>query len=330
MHGLYLLWWVHERHVSPAAVAAILAAGDLVLVAFELPTGWFADRFGHRLSLIVGSSIQTIGMAWCWLGRGVPDLIIASVLVALGDAFRSGADQALLYRTSIALRREPEFQRIEARTRAVTQIALIALTMAGGVIVTAYGFAAGWIAEIVMCATGLGIACAMVEPPKDERPIADDVPAPARARLLSVPWIALIVPAALVDGAASAAAFLAQTIESLGARDVTILVAGIAVAEAAGAGLAVRLPPAGWRTQVWLAVVGFFLTVTAFRVPSSLPAVAAMLALLFGLANPLRAAALQRLAPDAARARIASLASACSMAVKAVALPLAGLWRRRP
>ena len=61
MHGLYLLWWVGERGISPAIVAAILAAGDLALVALELPAGWFADRFGHRASLIVGSSVQVAG-----------------------------------------------------------------------------------------------------------------------------------------------------------------------------------------------------------------------------------------------------------------------------
>ena len=44
MHGLYVLWWVQEKHVSVAAVAAILAAGDLALTFLEIPTGWLADR----------------------------------------------------------------------------------------------------------------------------------------------------------------------------------------------------------------------------------------------------------------------------------------------
>ena len=78
MHGLYLLWWVGERGLSPAIVAAIMAAGDLALLGLEIPTGWFADRYGHRASLIVGSSIQVLGMLACWLGRGVPELIAAT------------------------------------------------------------------------------------------------------------------------------------------------------------------------------------------------------------------------------------------------------------
>ena len=89
--------------MSPAVVATVLAAGDLALMGLELPTGWFADRYGHRASLRVGSVIQVAGMLWCWLGEGVSGLIAASVLIALGDGFRSGADQALLYRTCLAL-----------------------------------------------------------------------------------------------------------------------------------------------------------------------------------------------------------------------------------
>lgn len=98
MHGLYLLWWVQEKQMSPAVVAAILAAGDVSLMCLELPACWFADRVGHRASLILGSVVQIAGMLWCWLGAGVSGLVIASVLVALADAFRS----ARMRRCSIA------------------------------------------------------------------------------------------------------------------------------------------------------------------------------------------------------------------------------------
>src|SRR4030095_13681290 len=119
MHGLYLLWWVQEKQMSPAVVAATLAAGDLAIMLLEVPTGWFADRFGHRRSLIVGSFAPVLGMLCCWLRQGMPRQICARVVVALCDAFRSGADHALLYRTCVALRREVDFQRIQARTEAV-------------------------------------------------------------------------------------------------------------------------------------------------------------------------------------------------------------------
>src|SRR5262245_53713212 len=120
MHGLYLLWWVQEKHVSAPLVASILAAGELAITILEVPTGWLADRYGHRANLIAGSLMQAAGMIMCWLGDGAAGVLAACLLIAIGDAFRSGADQALLYRSCAALGRASEFQSREARANSVT------------------------------------------------------------------------------------------------------------------------------------------------------------------------------------------------------------------
>jgi MFS family permease len=330
MHGLYLLWWVQEKHVSAVAVATILAAGDLALVALEVPTGWLADRFGHRTSLIVGSTVQVVGMLACWLGAGIPGLVAASLLVALGDSFRSGADQAFLYRTCIALKREADFQAIEARTRAIQTAALAGLIVVGGGIVTRWGFTAGWLAEAGLCAIGLVIAWAMVEPPAcAEQP--ERIPAntnhgtPVRIGLL----VATILPTAFLGAAASAVSFLAQTTGHADPGSLTLLVAVTALAEAAGAALAMRLPTGAFRPQFVLGALGLLTLGLRAMFPVTILVVVVVLAFLFGLANPLRAAAVQRLADDRGRARAASLANACDMAVKMVALPFVAFWRGR-
>jgi MFS family permease len=133
MHGVYLVWLVHERGFSPALVATVLAAGDLCVFALEVPTGWVADRLGHRVSLIIGSFVQVCAMLVFWLAATPPALLAASLLVAVGDASRSGADEALLYRSCAALGREHDFQAIEARTRSVGLIALVLLLVGGAV-----------------------------------------------------------------------------------------------------------------------------------------------------------------------------------------------------
>ena len=335
MHGLYLLWWVGERGISPAIVAMILAAGDLALIALEVPAGWFADRFGHRASLIIGSSVQVLGMLACWLGQGVPELIAAAVLVALGDAFRSGADEALLFRTCVALRREDDFQKIEARTRAAGLVALVALLIAGGFIVSHLGFAVAWAVETALCAFGLAIACAMVEPPEGAQIGTDDgglersqrepaCPAsPSRRRL-----VMLILPVALLDGLASASSFLVQTEGILRPETLTAVVAAITLAEAAGAVLAGRISGIGVR-RLWLvSAVGAAVAAATAGWPSGILAAAVALSFVLGLVHPLRATLLQRGAADHARARVASLASACDVAVSAFAVSLAGGWRR--
>jgi MFS family permease len=323
MDGLYLLWWVQEKQMSPALVAATMAAGDLLLMALEVPTGWFADKFGNRRSLILGSVVQVAGMVCCWLADGIPGLVIACLLVAVGDAFRSGADQALLYRTCVELNREDEFQKIEARSRAVQVVALAGLIVAGGAIVSTWGFAAGWAAETLLCAIGGVIAYAMVEPPEGAEPDANE----SAQTGVRIPWrtaAAVILPLALLDAMTSAGSFVMQTTGGNGPGQVTIIVALITLADAAGSTLAMRLPSAGVRAQVALAATGAILAGVALTIPALVAPIVIALSFATGVSHPLRAATIQRMATDGMRARAASAANACDMAFSTIVLLLAG------
>ena len=304
MHGLYVIWWVREKHVAAASVALMLAAGDLALTALEVPTGWLADQFGHRASLMLGSLLQVVGMLICWLGCGVSGLLAASVVVAAGDAFRSGADQALLYRSSVLLDREGDFQRIEARTRGIQQAALVVLVLAGGAIVRLWGFAAGWIVETALSASGLAVAYTMAEPPPDERPrpSRDDGFPEARSGSSTGsgriwPLLALIVPVSILGGVTGAAAFYVQAAACGGRLQAIVATAGL---------------------------IGFgaMLVVPAVLVPGIIG-----LSLVVGFAEPVRAAALQRVASEDMRARAASIAGACDKACATAAFVLAGRMR---
>jgi MFS family permease len=327
MHGLYLLWWVQERQLPAPLVAAIIAAGDFALVGLEIPTGWFADRFGHRASLIAGSFVQVCGMLVCWLGDSVPELIAASLLVALGDAFRSGAGEALLYRSCVALGREAEFQQIHARTHAAGVVGLVALVLLGGLIAAQWGLQAGWAVETALCAVGLAIACAMHEPPP--APGEDTVPSAHAWRSIAKLVPMLVLPGAALGGAASAAAFIAQTDGQQEIAGVTLLVAMVALAEAAGSYAAVRAASPGVRLQWVLAAAGAGVVAVALAVPALFLPVVVILAFLAGLAEPLRDVAIQRTVAGNVRATAASAASACDMAVNLLVLPIAGSWHRR-
>ena len=323
MDGLYLLWWVQEKQMSPALVAATMAAGDLLLMGLEVPTGWFADKFGNRRSLILGSFIQVAGMICCWLADGIPGLVLACLLVSVGDAFRSGADQALLYRTCVELNREGEFQKIEARSRAVHVIALAALIVAGGAIVSRWGFAAGWIAETLLCASGGLLAYAMVEPPV-HADSDDNASTPLAGK---IPWrlaAAVILPLACLDAMTSAGSFIMQTSDEGGPSEVTLIVALITLADAAGSTVAMRLPAVGLRAQIALAACGAILAGVALTIPAALIPITIALSFATGLSHPMRAAAIQRLASDGMRARAASAANACDMALSTLLLVLTG------
>jgi MFS family permease len=329
MHGLYLLWWVQEKHVSAALVAAVLAAGDAAVALLEIPAGWLADRYGHRASLIAGSAIQAIAMFACWQGHGVAGLLAASVLVALGDVFRSGADQALLYRSCTSLGQDDGFQRIEARARSLQRVALAGLAILGGIIVTHAGFAAGWLAEIGCSVAGFVVACAMREPPAAivyGEELAEESP-PLRTRIpFRAALLAIIVPVAVLGTLAGTTAFVLQIADAAVPAATTQLVAGITLAEAAGSLAASRMRSSVW-VLIALSAAGGALSVVALALPASLPLVAVALALLLGAAEPLRSTVIQRTAADDERAQAASLASAVDKTLSTIGLMGVGWWR---
>jgi len=321
---------VQEKQLPPEVVAAILAGGDVALLFLEIPTGWFADRFGHRASLIIGSIVQVAAMLCCWLGAGIPELVAASILVAIGDAFRSGADEALLFRTCAALNQESRFLKLQSRTHTLEVCALVGLVAAGGFVATAWSFHAAWAAETVLCAIGGVCAWAMVEPP----PVpASDVDGDDR-RNDSAPatWarlIPLVLPVALLGGASSAGSFIAQTTGAASAAGLTVLVAMLTAAEAAGAAVSPRVPAADGRGQLILAAIGALVAGAGFAMPSLFHGAVVALAFLEGIGEPLRAAAIQRAAHDGMRARAASTARACDMLCSTIALSVAGFRAKR-
>ena len=328
LHGLFLLWWVQHKQVSPATVAFVLAASDFFIMALELPTGRFADRFGHRLSLLAGSAVQIAGMIGCWLGEGVPGLVGGCALIGIGDAFRSGADQALAYRSCAALDRENDFLNIEARTRMLESVAVVILVLLGGMIVDRWGFNAAWLAETALSGVGLLFAWMMIEPPPAAvSGDADCETAARRARPASFAMMALIVPASLVGAAAGALDFIMQTTSGTDPQRLTMLVAGFTLTEAAGAALASRFSNTGGaRVQGVLAALALVIAGAGWQTSAAFYPARFGLGMLAGMAGTLRAAAIQQLAADDARAQAASVANLCDMAASSIGLPAAGIF----
>jgi hypothetical protein len=213
--------------------------------------------------------------------------------------------------------------------------ALLVLILAGGAIVERWGFEIGWLVETALCTVGLSIAYAMVEPPACGHETsgasvqsADTLSSIQRSAIEIAALLRLVAPASFLGAAASAAAFLAQTTGNTDPARMTVVVAIITLAEAAGSALAAGLTP-GARTQVICAAFGAVAAVVGVVVPSAFLTTVVTLAFLMGVAQPLRAVAIQRLAADHVRARAASIASACDKACVMVALVAAGTLPRR-
>lgn len=67
------------------------------IVLFEIPTGYVADLFGRKISIVLSYLIQSFGIALFVVSKNEIVLIISSIIWGLGITLSSGADTAWLY-----------------------------------------------------------------------------------------------------------------------------------------------------------------------------------------------------------------------------------------
>jgi MFS family permease len=99
-----------------------------------MPTGIVAGRYGRKLSLALSAVIASA----VWLVYASPgDFVVMAIAQFIGGiaaTFSSGANEALLYETMKALRREDEYAKISGRARAVKTVSAIVSGIVVGVI----------------------------------------------------------------------------------------------------------------------------------------------------------------------------------------------------
>jgi hypothetical protein len=333
-HGLYVVWLIEYKHLNAEAVALLMAAGDLALMGLEVPTGWLADRFGHRGSLIAGSMIQTAAMALLWCGQGIVAMGASILFIAVGDAFRSGADEALLFQTCRQLGHEDWFARILSTTRAVTIASMAGLIVLGGKLAATVGPDVTLAADAALCALGVLLALALKPVPAMESDSESESESDSeskqasssstRSRTIARHVSTIIFPAVVAGTLVSSAELLVQASWKGSLENLSWVIAGVLLAESVGSLLAGMM-----RVRVSLGVLGCAALIAG--IGSLLwPAVSLWtLALLAGWAGPLRSEQIQKQASEGERAQAASWAGLADMAGTTLMLPLSTLVAQR-
>jgi MFS family permease len=82
--------------VSVAAAASVISAFALMRVAFALPAGRLADRFGSRRVMVTGIAVVAVSSVLAGLSRSFAELLVLRGVGGLGSAMFSVSAQALL------------------------------------------------------------------------------------------------------------------------------------------------------------------------------------------------------------------------------------------
>lgn len=107
-----MLYLLEVKNLNFTQVMFLTSASAFATVIFEVPTGVVADLWSRKISLLIGTIVLGASLGFYIFAQGFFMCMLAEILFALGFAFNSGADTALLYDTLVELDREEEFQRI--------------------------------------------------------------------------------------------------------------------------------------------------------------------------------------------------------------------------
>jgi MFS family permease len=96
----------------------LVSAGLTAVLVFEIPTGSFADIYGKKASILIGSFFSLIGLGFLAFGSHFVAFAIGFVLMGIGRAFRSGAENALLYDWLSSVEKQHDYTKHQSRLQA--------------------------------------------------------------------------------------------------------------------------------------------------------------------------------------------------------------------
>lgn len=91
------------KGLSLADIFYLQAVFATAIVVFEAPSGYFADVFGRKTALVIGSMIHGLAYLYLNFADDLASLIIFEIMAGIAASLLSGADLALLYDTQKAL-----------------------------------------------------------------------------------------------------------------------------------------------------------------------------------------------------------------------------------
>jgi len=92
-----IVLFYQENGLSMQNVLTLKAFYSVAVVIMEIPSGYFADIWGRKKTLILGSVLGCLGFVVYGFSSDFYGFLLAELILGVGSSFISGADSALLY-----------------------------------------------------------------------------------------------------------------------------------------------------------------------------------------------------------------------------------------
>ncbi len=139
------------------------AVFSAVTVLFEIPSGYFSDVLGRRMTLVLGACCSTLGFGLYTIANGFAMILVAEVVLGVGMSFISGTDSALLYDSLRQMGQTGRSVQVEGRQLSFSNFAESIAGMIAGFL-AAYSLRVPLYAQVGVTALMIPLTWSLVEP----------------------------------------------------------------------------------------------------------------------------------------------------------------------
>lgn len=93
----FLMLFFLEKGLTFAEIGTLYATREICINLFEIPSGVLADAMGRRITLAASFAGYMIAFGTFYTGQEFWLLLVAMILYAFGDAFRTGTHKAMIF-----------------------------------------------------------------------------------------------------------------------------------------------------------------------------------------------------------------------------------------
>jgi MFS family permease len=154
--------------LSLSEIMVLKSVYSIVIVALELPSGYFADVLGRKKTLVKGAFLGTAGFVIYSITHNYIGFLLAEIALGAGQSLISGADSAILYDTLAAGRKEKDYARYEGLNASIGNFSEAFAGIAGGALAL-ISLRMPFYIQVIIASTAIPAAITLKEPRKSQR-----------------------------------------------------------------------------------------------------------------------------------------------------------------
>ncbi|HNV94845.1 MAG TPA: MFS transporter [Bacteroidales bacterium] len=152
-----------SNNLSMHEIFIIQSIYSISIVAFEIPSGYFADVIGRKKTILIGAWMGVFGFSVYSFSYSFWGFVVAEIILGIGQSMISGADSALLFDSLTDDRNEQAYLKLEGRVISIGNFAEAFAGIIGGLLAV-YSLRYPYYGQVLVSAIAVPAAFLLKEP----------------------------------------------------------------------------------------------------------------------------------------------------------------------